>query len=243
MFDAGLCVVVLLLLLLGRLRDEPVVRRGLLLGACLLAVSLPFSRVNAATETSTLLFFLGIYCTVESQAFRRAGPRRHLLVALQLGAVITLRNSNLLGATVLGAYLYGLPLVRSLVPRKAVLRREALRTLLLVASATLVVLLPWMALSYVWTRSPLFPAFNGNFQPKAGFTFANAGADHPHLLLSYALSNGRAWPLFALATVSAKGSRGRLLGALLATTAVGILGIVFGASEASPLDAGRYTYG
>jgi hypothetical protein len=250
MMDGGVCVVMLVLLIAGQLRDVKRLDKALLVCALAIAATLPFTRINVGTEVSTAVLMAGVYCTWESSAFRQSTRMSKLwIVALILAANCTLRNSNLVASIAILGYMYVLPalprLSRAGVSPKT---RQALRELGFVSAAFVASLLPWLLLSHHSSGSFLYPLQSGYFRKDWGL-----GREGPTTLADMfdglwvqvtSAPNGRSWPLLAIAVLSlGDRPRYRSIVALLVATAATVLAIGVASPDLYAKDAGRYAFG
>jgi hypothetical protein len=165
LLDNGICVLVVLGLVTGyRAVARPAARPAVLL-AGLLAMSLPYTPHNTAAAISGVVLFLALFRLFDDPRFvsARAGHNA-VLVGLLVAAVCTLRQNFLAAAVVFVAAAY---LTHLAWPDEKG-RREWLWQGLLAAAATVVLLAPWMALSFRAAHTALYPILKGNVRPDFG---------------------------------------------------------------------------
>lgn len=156
--DNGICVLVLLGLAVGWVRERAHLPIAVAAPALFLLVTLPYQPHNAASELSGAVFFLAIFRLLDRPGRADARPAANgLALALVLHAACTLRQSNLAAAALIPAAYYLLQLVRERGARWRWARETAFAALF-----TGVLLVPWMVLSYRSCGTPLYPLIFGN---------------------------------------------------------------------------------
>ena len=160
LLDNGICVLVLVGLVVGWVRERPRLTVAVAIPALLGLLTLHYYDLNhnAGSEFSGAVFFLAMFRVLDRP--RRAGESawgNALALALVASAACTLRQSNLTAAALIPAAYYGLRMVRERDAR----RRWALEAAL-AALFSLALLLPWMVVTYRSCGTALYPLIVGN---------------------------------------------------------------------------------
>jgi hypothetical protein len=158
--DNGICVLVLVGLVVGWVRERPRFPLWVALPALFGLFTLHYYDLNhsAASEFSGAVFFLAMFRVLDRP--RRADEKawvNALALALLASAACTLRQSNLPAAALIPAAYYGLRMVHEGDARGRWAREAALAALF-----SLSLLLPWMVLAYRSCGTPLYPLILGN---------------------------------------------------------------------------------
>jgi hypothetical protein len=159
-FDNGICVLVLVGLVVGWVRERPRFPLAVAIPALLGLFTLHYYDLShsAASEFSGAVFFLAMFRILDR-------PRRDeesawanaLALALVASAACTLRQSNLPAAALIPAVYFILQMLRQSDARRRWAQEAALAALF-----SLALLLPWMVLSYRSCGTPLYPLIVGN---------------------------------------------------------------------------------
>jgi hypothetical protein len=160
LLDNGICVLVLVGLVVGWVRERPRFPLWVALPALFGLFTLHFYDLNhsAASEFSGAVFFLAMFRILDRP--RRANEdawANALALALVASAACTLRQSNLPAAALIPAAYYGLRIVQGAGARRRWAREAALAALF-----SLALLLPWMVMTYRSSGTPLYPLVVGN---------------------------------------------------------------------------------
>jgi hypothetical protein len=158
--DNGICVLVLVGLVVGWVRERPRFPLGVAVPALIGLFTLHYYdlNTNAASGLSGAVFFLAMFRVLDRP--RRAGESawaNALALALVASAACTLRQSNLAAAVLIPAAYYGLRMARERDARRRWVQEAALAALF-----SLALLLPWMVLTYRSCGTPLYPVIVGN---------------------------------------------------------------------------------
>jgi hypothetical protein len=160
-FDNGICVLVLVGLVVGWVRERPRIPVAVAIPALLGLFTLHYYDVaneNAASGFSGAVFFLAMFRVLDRP--RRADQSawsNALALALVAFAACTLRQSNLPAAALIPAAYYVLRMVREGDARRRWAQEAALAALF-----SLALLLPWMVLAYRSCGTALYPLVVGN---------------------------------------------------------------------------------
>jgi hypothetical protein len=156
-FEVALCPAILLGLILG-FRGGALARSWFGPFLALVAVTTPILRVNTASHFTGIIFFMGLFVTLDLIDRAEAHRLRLFVVAgLVAAGLCTLRAQDIMAA---GAAL-GLFWLGSWIKDKRP-AREALMEAAIWGAALFLALLPWMIMGYLSSGSPLFPLFQGN---------------------------------------------------------------------------------
>ena len=223
LLDMGICLVVVLALVIG---ERGRARPGLWLLPVLLVLTMPNIRTNSTSLMSGVVFFLALFRPASAPACAARPRRGAAVLGLLAAAGATLRQSYIIPAAAFLAILYAPAVVGALRVRGAA-RWTRLAELAIAPAAMLLVLLPWMLLSYRSSGTALFPLFDGNYRPEYGrLTSGNPSIDRGAFLWlnirhCYPV---RSVPLFLLAALLIPWRHTR--GALPALTYAALLGFL-----------------
>ena len=156
-FEVALCPLILLGLIFG-FRGGALARSWLGLFVGLIAVTTHFLRVNSASYFTGVIFFMGLFVTLDLIDRAQAHRRRLFAVAGLVGAgLCSLRAQDIAAAGgALGLFWLG-----SWIKDKRPVR-EAWMEAVCWGATLFVALLPWMIMGFLSSGSPLFPLFQGN---------------------------------------------------------------------------------
>lgn len=159
-FDNGICVLVLIGLVVGWVRERPHLPLTVALPALfgLLLSPYPHFNHNAASEFSGAVFFLAMFRVFERP--RRSGEggwADALALALVASAACTMRQTNFAAAALIPLLYYGIRIVS-----EGDLRWRWAREAMLAAIFSVILLLPWMALAYRACGTPIYPLILGS---------------------------------------------------------------------------------
>lgn len=165
LFDNGICVLLLLGLITGYRAETRWTAVAAVLVAGLLLFTLPYTPHNTGSALSGVVFFLALFRLFDDPAFESGPPRSNAVLAGLLAAgVCTLRQNYLSAAVGFLIFVYlGLAWFSGAKRRSAWLKEGAAAGL-----AMLGFLIPWLTLSIIAARTPLYPIVRGNMRPDFG---------------------------------------------------------------------------
>jgi hypothetical protein len=180
--DNGICWILVFGLVTGYARTGGSAARAAVLAAALIAVTLPHTPHNLASEVSGELLFLALFRLFDDPGFERVPIRTSaILTGVLAAAACTLRQTYLAAAVLFVGSFHGL---LTWLPRGAD-RRAAIRRATETAAAAFLFLAPWMVLAVLTVRTPLYPLLNGNMRADAG----TAGSVSGYEELRWTLTN------------------------------------------------------
>ena len=162
-FERGISLALILLLLLGCRRSKRLGAAPVLLGSTFV-VTLPITAINTSSYYSGVAFFFAIFRTLsflQANADHEPSPRTMwrsaILVGLVGGATCTLRQNYFAPViAILGMSFISLEFSR---------KRHRFIETSLAAGASLLALLPWLVVSYRSNHTFLYPLMGGTFNP------------------------------------------------------------------------------
>ncbi len=160
LLDNGICVLVLVGLVIGWVRERPRFPFAIAVPALVGLFTLHYYDLNhnAGSEFSGAVFFLAIFRVLDRpRGADGSASAQALAFALVASAACTLRQTNLVAAALIPLAYYGIRAARESDARRRWVREAALAALF-----SLALLLPWMVLAYRSCGTPLFPLILGN---------------------------------------------------------------------------------
>ncbi len=157
--DAGLFVLVAILLVAGISKKPWLERSPLAMLPELSLALLPGSRINLNSQFTGIVVFLTLYRTLARPGAASNDRRNAFVVAACVLAAFVLRPMNPPALVVIVAVAYGIPLLRRNDPEPF---RKKAGAILMVGAFSLLLLLPWFITSYRSHGTPLFPVLDGN---------------------------------------------------------------------------------
>jgi hypothetical protein len=174
LFDGGICVVLMLGLVTGFRSYPRAGARAAILAAGLLAMTLPYTPHNTASELSGVVFFLALFQVVDRPSVEHSSARANaILIGLLVAAACSLRQ-NYIAAAMGFAALHSLGMV-VLVGRGR--RVEFFRRAIATGAWIVIGMAPWMILSWIAARTPFYPLIRGTGVPGFGFVGKVAWAE------------------------------------------------------------------
>jgi hypothetical protein len=163
--DNGICVLLLFGLVTGHRAESRWTAVAAVLVTGLLLLTLPYTPHNTASALSGVVFFLALFRLFDDPGFEGRAPRSNAILAGLLAAgVCTLRQNYLSAAVGFVTFVYlGLAWFPGARQRSAWLKQGASAGL-----AMFGFLIPWLALSTIAARTPLYPIVRGNMRPDFG---------------------------------------------------------------------------
>ena len=243
-FDGGICFLLVLGLITG-FRSVP--RAGLrpvIFSVGLLAMTVLFTPHNTASELSGVVFFLALFRVLDHSRFEEASARSNaILSGLFTAAACTLRQ-NYLSAAVAYLALHCLCLV---VFKGAKTRARWLAFGAMSGGAALLFVAPWMILSYVAARTPLYPIVKGTVRADYGFVGTVTWAEYVRWTLenlAYFVPIGSISLFFLAALLLPAARRNRALHAFLFSSAAAFLLMMYFFRNIDAADSiARYYFG
>jgi hypothetical protein len=242
-FDTGVCELLVAGMLLVYARRNATAKAAALLG-CLLLITLPNLRINAASAMSGVVLIAAVVQVYEAVVREQRLLSRGAAVTIGLlaAALCTLRQSYLATAAPLLAVLF---LGNLFAAKRGEERRGGWIALGSAAAACVLGLAPWGLVAHVSSGSFLFPLVKGNFNPAyvlSGYDKLEQFGARLWSQIGY-VEGVRTLPLFALAgllAIQAKIGFGYM--GLVLSSIVGFVAIVAGFPVAPHGDAARYYF-
>lgn len=158
LFDAGVCKLILVLLILGHSYRRPGANRWMAIPAMALVLLLPLANVNSASYFSGAVFLLGLARTIQWMRPERGSPVRvAVAVGLVAAAACTLRQNFIPIVFIIVATAVATSLGRDVRTWRARWKEGATLLLVLVLA-----LAPWLLVAYRSEGTFLFPVWLGN---------------------------------------------------------------------------------
>jgi hypothetical protein len=245
--DDGIALLAVMALLAGHVRSSPRTSRAIVLLLLLLTVTLPETHRNTATQMTGVVFFLGLYRTLSWRPVQEAvRARAGIPVALLAAGACTLRQNYLAPVAVLLALEYGAPIFRTMRLRPLGVERAAVVRAATTAAALVVFLAPWLAMSFRWCRTFLFPFMTGNFNTDYSFFRPLEPFENLHYMwsnVSYCLPV-KAVPLFMVAALTGTApSRRKTLAHFAIAAFAGFAILLKSYPDSDAENLGRYYFG
>jgi len=247
-FDRGVSLALILLLLLGcRRHGKRLAAAPLLLGSAFV-VTLPLLALNTSSYYSGVVFFFAIFRTLsflQANADNEPSPhtmwRSAIVIGLVAGATCTLRQNYFAPVVaLLGVSFISLEFSR---------KRYRFVETSLVASASFLTLMPWLIVSYRSNHTFLYPLMAGTSNPALALRASGmTWVEEVRLIVWGAFQAGpiRVLPLFFLAGVLLPDPGPRKpLGAMIVGSAFGYVALVHSMTQADadPESLSRYFFG
>lgn len=249
LFDRGICVVGVVLLIAGFRRDGRRAPPWVTLLAIAMFLGAPNISINTAGHFSGVLFFFALFRTLvlvselPPALDHLTTARRAALPALLAAGACTLRQNFLAPAviTVFASEVY------VALDRKGVAWRERLVRPACASAIAFVAILPWLVMSYRSSHTPLYPLILGTYNPALVLeSHLFTWADELRLFIAVAVENEpiRTMALFVVAGVLFRERAAtKPLRSLWIGTAVGYVVLTHTLSQGDAGNLSRYLFG
>jgi hypothetical protein len=184
LFDEGLCTTILVGLVLADPRTRAAAPRALTLLAAAIVLLLPDYRMNVAAVQSGTVVFYAMYRTLALERWAAPGDApRWAILGLLAAAACALRPFFAVAA--LAVVAFG---ALAAADRRGAERAGTARTAATVSAAvTGLALLPWAWALERSCGTPMFPPFQGFYQPASHFADSSGGAFRVRMIVDVAL--------------------------------------------------------